>query len=288
MKKQIIKVKQISWFDDRAYKIRFENEQKLEIDEFLPSVTTKLKVKPKPWLLKYYADLGYKEARMRLYEAGERGSRIHWAWEAFVNGGVVIYDPIKAPIYNDEEIAEIKGQFAHSFVLREQGEMWDFLKLKEFYTRINPNFKLCEQTVFDLDHKDAGTLDNIFGIKAGEYEINGAKIIKLEDGLYIFDAKTGASVGDEACMQVSAYYKCLLYMLKNKMIELPDQLIKGAIIGHTQAVTRKGIIGFGTKVLNVEEMEEYYRRFRNLAKVWEDENPNFSPIIRELPGYVAL
>jgi len=290
MKKKTIDVKRIEWFDDRCYKIRYENDQKLEVEEFIPSVTTKLNVSPKPYLLKWYADLGYREARMRMFEAGERGSRVHWAWETYCSGGVVIYDPIKTPIYDNTEIEEIKKKYnQHFFMLRDQGEMWDFLKLQKFYQIVKPFFTMNEQTVFDLQYKDAGTTDNIFGIEAGKYFINGAKEVELEKGLYIFDAKTGSAVGDDAKMQVCAYWECVNYMKDNGMIELPPDLeIKGAIIGHTSALTRKGIAGFSAIVLDHKDKEMYYRRYRNISEVWLDNNPNFEPLIRELPGYIAL
>jgi hypothetical protein len=284
-----VEVKRIEWFDDRCYRIRYENDQKVDVEEYLPSITTILNVSPKPFLLKWYADLGYREARLRMFESAERGSRIHWAWETAVSGGVVIYNPIKAPLYDNEEIEELKKKFnQHYFMLHNQDEMWDFMKLEKFYKAINPKFKLCEETIFNLDSKMAGTMDNIFHIAEGEYQISGAKPVKLEEGLYLFDVKTGNTISDEAKLQLSAYWNLVDYMRRNKFIELPDVEIKGAIIGHTSAQTKTGIEGFSAIVINKEQQQKYYSRFQNLYAVWIDTNPNFAPKQRQLKGYITL
>jgi hypothetical protein len=183
----------------------------------------------------------------------------------------------------------VKKKFnQHYFILRDQGEMWDFMKLQKFYEAIKPEFKMCEETIFDLENKFAGTMDNLFHIKAGSYEINGAKPVVLEEGLYIFDVKTGSSVGDEAKMQMSAYMSAVKYMKDKKFIELPDVEFKGAIIGHTSAQTKKGIEGFASIVLSMEELFNYYRRFKNIHNVWQDLNKDFKPKQRQLVGYVTL
>ena len=41
-----IEVKQIAWFDDRFYKIRYENDKKVEVEDYIPSITTKLNALP--------------------------------------------------------------------------------------------------------------------------------------------------------------------------------------------------------------------------------------------------
>jgi len=292
-KKKGIEIKRIEWFDDRCYRIRYDNDKKVEVEEFLPSVTTILGISPKPFLLKWYGDLGYREARLRMFEAGERGSRIHWAWETAVSGGIVIYHPIKTPLYEETEIEELKKKHNnHYFILRDQGEMWDLMKLQKFYEAIKPEFKMCEETIFDLENKFAGTMDNLFLIKAGEYMINGAKPVVLEEGLYIFDVKTGSSVSDEAKLQMAAYYKAIKSMIANKFLasfrDLPEAEIKGAIIGHTNAQTKKGIEGFASIVIPAADLEVYYSRFQNLHRVWKDLNKDFTPKQRQLVGYVTL
>jgi len=285
-----IELKQIDWFDDHFYKIRYENDQKVEVEVYIPSVTTKLGALSKPQLQRWYGDVGNREAFLRMTEASDRGSRIHWAWECFTSGGVVIYHPDKTPLFDNEELEELKKRYnQHYFILRNQDEMWNFMKLEAFHKAVKPTFSLSEQKVFNLDTMDAGTMDNLFGVKEGTYLINGSKPVKLETGLYLFDAKTGSYVGAEAKMQLSAYWACLVWMARNKFIELPEDMeIQGAIIGHTSAKTRSGIEGFSATVIPKDEIEDYYRRYRNIAAVWESEFSSMKPKIRQIPGYVAL
>jgi len=290
IKKGKVELKQIAWFDDRFYKVRYENDQKVEVEDYLPSVTTKLGALSKPMLTRWYGDLGNREAHLQMNEKAERGSRIHWAWETFCGGGVVIYQPEKTPLYDDEEFAElIKRHNNHFFVLKNQDEMWNFMKLSEFHKRIKPTFTLNEHIVYDLGNRDAGTMDNLFGIETGEYLVNGTKPLKLEKGLYLFDAKTGNYVGNEAKMQLGAYWGCIYFMKENGLIELPADLeVKGAIIGHTSAQMKNGIEGFSAIYVPLEELKEYYRRYRNISAVWESEFGNLKPKIRQIPGYVSL
>jgi len=287
--KKNIELKRIDWFDDRFYKIKYTNEQQVDIEDYLPSVTTKLGALSKPMLTRWYGDLGNREAKLQMNEKAERGSRIHWAWETYVKAGVVIYDPPKTPLYNQEEKDEIiKRHNGHFFLLHTQDEMWNFLKLRQFHQAIKPYFSMSEATIFDIANRDAGTMDNLFGIEEGEYAINGAKVVKLEKGLYIFDAKTGNYVGNEAKMQLGAYWGCINYMIDNRMIDLPEQQIKGAIIGHTSAKTKNGIEGFSAIVINALDLSEYYNRYRSIAKVWDSEFGTLKPKIRQLEGFVAL
>jgi hypothetical protein len=288
-----IEVKQIAWFDDRFYKIRYENDKKVEVEDYIPSITTKIGALAKPNLMRWYGDLGTREARLQMTEKGDRGSRIHWAWETFCGGGVVIYQPDKAPLYDKEEFdALVKRHNNHFFVLKNQDEMWNFMKLSAFHKAIKPYYMVNERVVYNIDLREAGTLDNLIGIPEGEYMISGAKPVKLERGLYLFDAKTGNYVGNEARFQLSAYFYCVLYMIFNGLIEVPEDYeqfgIKGAIIGHTSATTKNGIEGFSATILTRDQLHEYYTRYRNIAAVWEAEFGTLKPKLRQIPGYVAL
>lgn len=293
MQNQIIEVKQIDWFDERFYKIRYENEAKVEVEDYFPSVTTKLGALPKPQLLHWYGDIGNREANLRRNEAADSGSRVHWAWQTYCTAGIVIYNPPKAPIYDEEEIKELKEKYnQHFFMLYNQDEMWSFMKLVAFYQAVKPYKMLSEHTVYDIDNRDAGTMDNLFGIPEGEYMINGSKPVKLARGLYLFDAKTGNYIGNDSKMQLAAYWGCIMFMIRNGLIDLPekeeDRNIVGAIIGHTAAKTRSGIEGFSATVLNVDDLQEYYKRYRNIAAVWESEFGTLKPTIRQVPGYITL
>jgi len=290
LKKSNIELKRIDWFDDRFYKIKYVNEAKVDIEDYLPSVTTKLNALSKPQLTSWYGDIGNREARLRVTESADRGSRIHWAWETFCSGGVVIYDPPKTPLYTPEEKDEIiKRHNGHFFILQNQDEMWNFTKLRDFHKAIKPYFTLNEYTVFDINNRDAGTMDNLFGIEAGKYMINGVKPVELKRGLYLFDAKTGNYIGNEAKMQLGAYWSCVMYMIDNGFIDLPmEDGIQGAIIGHTSAKTKAGIEGFSAILIPKEELSQYYNRYRHISAVWTNEFGSLKPKIRQLEGFIAL
>ena len=282
MKKKTIEVKQISWFDDHFYKIRYENEAKVEIEDYLPSVTTKLGALAKPFLIGWYGDIGTREARLRMVEQADRGSRIHWAWEIYTQGGIVIFDDPRVPLYTKEEIRAIEKAYNYnSIILKSQDEMYQMMKLQKFMEIINPVSIESEKVVYDIENRDAGTMDNLIEINEGEYLISGAKPIKLPGGFYVFDLKTGNYLGKEARMQISAYGKCVETMF-------PDIQIVGGLIGHTGSKNKTGIPGFSLTYLDIDQMHREYQDFRDIARVWDRNFGTRKPIIRQVPGFLTL
>lgn len=280
MEKKLINIKQIDWFDEHWYRVRYLNDAKIEVEDYFASVTTKLGILDKPHLRKWYADLGMDEATRRMNEAGQRGTRIHYAWQVFTRGGAVIYQNYHNPAYIEKEIAEIKEGYNNDvFILHEQGEHYDFLKLVQMFNIIKPETIESEKKVFNVEHRDAGTTDNIMLIKEGHYQISGKEPLKLEGGFYILDVKTGSSVGKEAFMQVSAYAKCAESM--------GYATFKGALIAHTQASMRSGIDGLKVYLLSPDDIEKNYQDYRDIARVWERQG-NLKPTIRQLPCLVAI
>jgi hypothetical protein len=281
MQKKTIEVKQIDWFDDHFYKIRYENEAKIEIEDYFASVTTKLGALAKPHLIRWYGDIGTREAQMKMREAGDRGSRIHNAWYHYTTGGAVVYQPERTPLYTRDELDEIYKRFNNAvYVIQNQDEMFNVMKLQQFHSIIKPREMKSETIVYNADHKEAGTADNIFEIDEGEYLISGAKPVKLPGGQYIFDLKTGSTVGKEAFMQVSAYLVCAESMGAPKFA--------GALIGHTSATTRSGIEGFKIYFLSREEALSQYSDYRDIARVWERNFGTKKPVIRQIPGLITL
>lgn len=273
----MIEIKSISWFDDRFYKVTLENGN---ID-YIPSVTTKLGAVAKPFLMRWRGDIGNREADLRMMEQADRGSRLHHAWQTYTTGGAVIYQDYKVPPYTQEEIIEIEKSYSGKIsILHTQDEMFEITKLERFYKIIQPEDMYSEMIIYDLENRDAGTLDNLFKIKAGEYPINGRIPIKLPEGYYIFDLKTGSYLGKEANMQVSVYAKCVEKMGICKII--------GALIGHTSAKTKIGIEGFAGIYLSKQQLEEEYLDYRNIAKLWEKMFGDSKPKIFEIPSLIAI
>lgn len=280
MKKEIIEVKQIDWFDSHWYRIRYLNEEKAEIEEYFASVTTKLGVLAKPHLLRWYGEIGYQEARRKTREAADRGTRIHWAWYIYVNNGAIIYNNPQTPAYTREEIEEIYKKFkGNVWILEDQLEHWDFLKLVEMFKRLDPQIVESEKKVFNIEHHEAGTADNLFNIKEGKYEISGATPLSLPGGMYVGDLKTGAAISNENLMQISAYVYCAESM--------GYDTFQGALIYHTQGKSKKGIEGLSVTHLTRDEIAQHYADYRDVSRVWERQAKGSKPIIRQLPCLVT-
>lgn len=274
-------IKQVEWFDDRYYKVNV-SETDVPVYEYFSSATTKLNVVAKPWLARWKGDVGNREADLRMFEAGERGTRIHHAWYTLTTGGVVIFNPWQRPNYNQKEIEEMTDKaMGNLAVMQYQDEMWDVLKLKNWVDAVKPKIVGSELTVCSKICKDAGTLDNLMEIEEGDYEVNGAKAIHIPKGLYVVDLKTG-SLDEDAFMQLACYANCV-----NEM-KLSEQLVSGTIILHTGSAVKKGIEGLSTVYHDQSELDKDFQDFRHAAALWERKNANAKPKIFEFPSLLVL
>jgi len=257
-----METKLIEYFDDHYYKITRDEEV-----FYFPSVTTVLGIIEKYGLDRWRGDIGNREADHRLYEASNKGKRIHKAWELFNAGLGVGYHR-----WQIEEKPEC------DFIFTEQGEYLDFLKLVEFRKLVKPVIVHSEKIVYSFKHQTAGTVDNVFSIQEGEYLVNGKNPLKLNGGLYIADVKTGNSIYAEAIYQVSAYAE--MY----KEIGLGE--IEGCLILHTNASTRTAIKGFAVRLVTKEEIADAFRVFLNAFEVWKAKNKSGKPTVFEFPQTV--
>lgn len=259
-------IMQCSWFDDRFYRVKQGDKY-----HYISSVSTRLGIEEKPFLLQWYADLGWEEARRRLNESADRGKRIHFALWLYLNRGTVIFNPWAAPIYSDNQIEELKKESNGRFmVLKNQDEMLALWKLQQFFERVKPKVIASEETVFSIEDDIAGTLDMALEIQAGTYDVNGAgKLIVPETGVYIGDLKTGNMVSESAWAQVAAYSVAFERMKGVKP--------KGAIILHPSSKNKKGIEGFSAEIKMADELAADYQIFKSLSFVWKQRNPNFGP-----------
>lgn len=268
--------KQVQWYDDRFYEFEFEEGRK----EYFPSVTTKLGIVNKPFLAKWRGDVGNQEANRVMNEAMEKGTREHDAWETLCKQGAVLFNPRKKPVYTQEDINQYKLDYPKVSIIEDQEEMHDIVKLSMFLERVKPGILASELTVYDIDNRDAGTLDNILMIPGGEYMIAGSKPLKIESGIYVADLKSGKNIDRSAFKQTACYANCV------KKMGIHEH-IKGTLIIHTGASTRTGIEGLNVILRNQEQMEEDYRSYRMTAALWEDENRDYSPKVFSLPSMVT-
>ena len=271
-----IKLETAAWFDDRFYKVKSGGQEFI-----IPSVTTKLGIEDKPFLYRWYADLGWEKARKRLNEAGDRGKRIHYAWYIYLMGGIVIYNPFQNPNYSEKDISEFTTKYNGLIsVLSDQDEMVAAWKLQQFFEKTGAKIIDLERNVFSVEDDIAGTLDDVFFLEKGTYDVNGAKgLVIKESGTYICDLKSGNFVSESAWAQIAAYERAYISMGKEKP--------KGGIVLHTSASSRKGIPGFSAELLTSEELKPHYEIYQHLAAVWKARNPNLGIKAFQFPKLIT-
>jgi hypothetical protein len=258
-------IKTAMYFDDRGYRLTFEDGSKWE----QASVTTKLGIEDKPFLYKWYAELGWDQAKKKLNEAGDRGKRIHFALYVYLMGGIVLYNPYQAPVYTEDQVNEYKRMNPYFVVLSNQDEMLAMWKLQRFFEIVKPKVVDTERTVWSQKNGIVGTLDMALEIEKGTYDVNGSKkLIIPETGIYIGDLKSGAQVSESAWAQIAAY--------KVAWEERTGLKSKGGMVLHTSATTRSGIEGLGVPMMTTEELEPHFQFFKNASAMWEFRNPNFT------------
>ncbi len=249
--------KMIEWFDQHYYKIA---------EDFFPSVTTILSASPKPYLAFWRGDVGNEEASRVMKEAGERGSIIHNAFSAMLRGKKAGYR-----VFDQPDVIPVFDQFI-------QLSLW---KLVRFMNEVKPSVKLSEEIVYSTRHQYAGTMDLLFEVKGGLFNINGAKPLPIPPGLYVADIKSGKNIDDEAFWQTAAYAKAYEEMTGTK--------IDGTLILHTQSLNKGGIEGFGVKIRTGEDLDQDFSNFLKIYEVWKIKPyPSKPRLITDLPNVLSL
>lgn len=270
-----IRVEQIQWFDDHFYKIQLPSGEEV----YYPSVTTVLGLIQNSSIMRWRADVGNEEADRRLHDAGRRGSRIHAATEVIESGGTIVFNDYRRPTYTRQELIEMEKN-GEIMVLEEQEEMLQVIKYKRWLDAVQPECVALETIVADPDIESAGTLDRVYHIKGGKYEIAGAKPLDVIEGLYVIDIKSLSSIDPKFFKQISTYAKMYAKMYNVEF--------EGGMIVHTNADTKNGIMGLTTKMINPHEMDEYYQDYLDIYKVWKRNNPTKHPKVFTFPSLLTL
>jgi len=277
------KVTQIEWFDSHFYRVDFDLSDDGDKPEtrYIPSVTTKLGSVAKPFLAHWRGDIGNREADLRVMEAADRGSRVHYAYDVFKRGGAVIYQPFNRPTYTQEEINKIFEDYAGIVsVLNHQEEMYQVYKLQRLYKILKPTVLFSEHIVYSLESNDAGQVDDIWQIEAGEYKVIGAKPLIIEEsGLYVNDLKTGKEIDDDAFLQTAVYLKLAESMGLGEF--------KGTLITHTQAKTKQGIEGLTVYHRKRPQVEQDYSDYLKIADIWQRKFGDLRPKCFEFPSLIT-
>lgn len=272
-----IKITQVDWFDDRFYRFDLSKDEV----RYIASVTTRLGIERK-WALEQWRGLvGNQQADFKMYEASERGKRIHWAWGIYLNGGTILYQNYQAPIYTEEQIETIKKEtLGNYFILKNQDEMNQLYKLQRFYETVKPKVLHTELTVYDLEGTGiAGTLDDAFYIEKGTYFVSGSKGLVIPvSGIYIADLKSGNFIDDAVWNQISPYAYCYEKMGYGEVV--------GGLCIHTGASTKGGIPGLAVKLRTREEMAKDFSIYKMIASLWDERNPDAGPQIKQFPSLI--
>lgn len=266
----------VEFFNAHYYKVTANGQIR-----FIPSVTTKLGIVDKPNLARWRGDLGNREADLRMYEAAQKGTRIHWAYAVMLNSGAVLYDPWQKPVYTAEGLEAIRAKYKEVAVLRTQEEMWAIYKLAELCKRLNPKVLEVEKTVYDLDEMMAGTIDHVFSISEGDYLIAGQKPLHLPGGIYIGDLKSGNYVDDNVFRQLAPYAYC--YEKQNNV------KVAGALVTHTGSTIKTGIPGLKVtyrprEILFSKDLAAY----RHAAALWDADHEGESPETFVFPSLITM
>lgn len=253
----MVTAEQVDWFDQHYYKVG---------TEFYPSVTTVLNAAPKWFLANWRGDVGNAEADRIMRDAQRHGSNVHRYLNHLLKGGAIVY---QGDAFGSEVI-----------VCHDQNEYLHLLKVVEFLNIVKPRVLMSEEIFWSDEHGFAGTMDLLLDIDGGEYAVNGAKPLPLEEGVYIADLKTGKSVSNEAFWQTAAYAQALK--------EQTGLDVKGTLILHTQSTNQRGIEGFGVKMRNEEEVKLDFDNFLKVFEVWKiSPNPS-KPKIFQMPKAIKL
>jgi len=86
-------------------------------------------------------------------------------------------------------------------------------------------------------------------------------------------------VYDEAYMQVGAYAEFFEEMGLGE--------IMGALIIHTNAKTRSGIVGLGTHLKTRDELHDAFMTFRHAQYIWNKKNASAAPKLFVFPSVIA-
>lgn len=244
-------------------------------DFYFPSSTSILGASPKPYLAKWRGSVGNMEADRIIAEALKKGSSVHTAIDCLLRGGEIGYKPLLKP----EEIEELSNK---NFVLiEEQQEFLELYRLGQWFEAVNPLLLASEFTVISLKHFYGGTLDALLKIEEGEYLINGSKPLRLKEGIYIIDYKTGNSFDKKNYYRQVASYGAAVE-------EEGEYLIKGALIIHTNDnKVKSGIEGLKTYYVSKKELNRSFNEFLRVKKVYELDL-NYKPTIIELPALLSI
>lgn len=232
---------QITTVDERWYIQTKENGSIVEY----PSVTWIVQSYPKGiGYMKWLAQHGWDDAEAIKEAAGDRGHKVHQAITSLLLGNSISMDDTLRNSENgaDEEIGLEEYEAIMSFA--------------DWFKEAKPKTIQNELTVFNDEHKYAGTVDYIC-------EMNGER--------WLIDFKTSANIWPSYELQLSAYAHALPDDLKPKKL---------AILQVGYGKNRKGF--------KFTEVEDQFDLFLATHRIWQKEHGNAKPHQKDYPTSISL
>lgn len=264
----------IEYFDDHYYKVKIGDNQ----FDYFPSITTKLQVVNKPAVNRWASDVGTREAEYKKFMASQRGKRIHHAWSTLTMGGVVVYNPWEKPVFTRSELDELRKNSFDLFVMEYQNEYIAVWKLMRWIEEVKPRPMVQSETIFySMKYREGCTVDNIFYLNPGHYDVNGRNGLTIEEeGLYICDLKSGNYTDEDHFLQLAGNMNCFQ--------ETTGEDLKGGFLIHTESKNRSGIEGLATIFRTKEQLQEDFLDFRHAAALYERKYAKARPKTFEFPA----
>lgn len=240
--------KQITFLDERYY---FDKET----GTYHPSATTILNVYPKGFgFNQWLKDLG-SNADQVVKRAQERGTKIHNAIEAFLNG---------------EELKWIEGE-KENYTL---DEWMMILRFFDFYKTYEPVVIAVEPSLVSPKLGYGGTLDLVCTLKGFPKDI------------WYIDWKSGGAIYKTHKIQGSAYLNLWNSMRDKKITRVGCMHLRASTRGPDKS--GKKIQGNGWKIDEVKDVEKCFKLFQHTQVIWKEENPNPKPKNMVYPDRIKI
>ena len=197
---------------------------------------------PSKELAIWMAKKGWDEAELIKQEAGARGSRVHKACEVLGLGGEVHHNDV----FSD-------GEGNNAELTADEYEA--ILSFYSWCKEVKPNFIATEKTVFNDEHRYAGTLD---------------AICEIDGKVWLIDYKTSANIYLSHEVQLSSY------------------LHADGIKVDKMGILRLGVKKNKIKKYTFKEVSDKFNGFLHAKYFWHEANANVKPKQIEFPKTIKL
>lgn len=255
---------QVTIADERWY-VRESRNKDTELPEFqmVPSVTWICGHYPKGiGFYKWLADKGWDESQAIKIAAGDKGSKVHEAISAILNGEEVRIDSkfMNRSTGKEEELTLEEVDAIKSYV--------DWTKTLDSYEPV-----AWDITVYSDIHGYAGSID---------------LIAKVNGEMYVIDFKTSAQVWPEYHLQVSAYRTAIengentIYTRNENGTEGKPVDVSGMKMAILQVGYKMNKAGY-----KWNEIEDAFPLFMAAKQIWQYESATQSPKKRDYPIVIS-